>query len=336
MKLIQTVVLSLILVAFACPVFADSADAFIGTWAMKMPGGKAGWLMFERTDDGLSGQLWTVGQSKPLTKINSNNGGLDFIRMCKIGDPPYPGGAPSGERIACPHTARVSGDQMLVSMTVAHPDKPQYTINLLGKRMPPLPPRPDLSRVKFGKPIELFNGQNLDGWKLANPKKINGWKVVDGVLANDTPKLDFSAFGEYGNLHTERFFDDFELSIEFNVAAGGNSGIYLRGVYEAQVVDYDSRMQGLQGVGAIFSRIPPSEKAGKKGGQWQHYLLTLVDRHITVVLNGVKVIDNEPLAGCTNGAFQADETVPGPIYLQGDHTAVKYRNIRLRPVIGRK
>ncbi|MHC4994923.1 MAG: 3-keto-disaccharide hydrolase [Planctomycetota bacterium] len=315
---------------------AGAADPFIGAWAMKMPDGKAGWLNIERTDEGLRGELWTVGQSKPLSKIELKGDRLSFVRNVKIGEPPYPGGPPQGDRVPCPHEATVSGDKMLVSMTAAHPDRPHYTIAFTGKKMPPLPPRPDLSEVKFGKPIELFNGKNLDGWKMRNPAKLNGWKAVDGVLVNETPKLDFSAFGEYGNLHTEKFFDDFELSIEFNVPPGGNSGIYLRGVYEAQVVDRDSRMQGLQGVGAIFSRIPPSEKAGKPGGQWQHYLLTLVDRHITVVLNGKKVIDNQPLPGATNGAFQADETVPGPIYLQGDHTSVRYRNIVLRPVIGKK
>ena len=113
----------------------------------------------------------------------------------------------------------------------------------------------------------------------------------------------------------------------------GNSGIYLRGVYEAQVVDRDSRMQGIHGVGAIFGRIPPSEKAGRAGGKWQQYDITLVNRHATVILNGKKVIDNYPIAGCTNGALQADKTTPGPIYLQGDHTAVSYRNIVLRPVL---
>ena len=52
-----------------------------------------------------------------------------------------------------------------------------------------------------------------------------------------------------------------------------------------------------------------------------------------VILNGKKVIDNQPILGCTNGALHADETIPGPLYLQGDHTAVSYRNIVLYPVV---
>jgi hypothetical protein len=204
----------------------------------------------------------------------------------------------------------------------------------LGKRLPPLPPKPDLSKVKFGQPIRLFNGVDLTGWKLIDPRKINGWKVKEGELVNETPKKTFDAFAPYGNLRTERTFGDSKLTIEFNVPPGGNSGIYVRGAYEAQVVDRDSRMQGLQGVGAIFSRVKPTKNAGKPGGQWQNYEVTIVDRHATVVLNGETVIDNQPVIGNTNGAFQSDVTRPGPLHLQGDHTSVRYRKIVLYPVIG--
>ena len=53
-------------------------------------------------------------------------------------------------------------------------------VSFTGKRMPPIPPKPDLSKVSFGEPIRLFNGRNLDGWKLTNSKQINGWKAVEG------------------------------------------------------------------------------------------------------------------------------------------------------------
>ncbi len=125
----------------------------------------------------------------------------------------------------------------------------------------------------------------------------------------------------------------FWLHIEFLVEKDRNSGIYLRGMYEAQVVDRYSRMQGIQGPGAIFGRIAPSTNAGRSGGQWQSYDLTLVDRHVTVVLNGTTVVDNQPIIGPTAGAIYTDPSAPGPIYLQGDHTAVKYRNIYLAPVV---
>ena len=132
---------------------------------------------------------------------------------------------------------------------------------------------------------------------------------------------------------TVKELEDFRLHIEFKPPPAGNSGIYLRGMYEAQVVDRDSRMQGMQGVGAIFGRIKPLKNAGKPGGEWNTYDITLVDRHVTVVLNGETVIDNEPVKGPTGGAIQSDVTKPGPIYLQGDHTSVSYRNIWIERIL---
>ena len=61
--------------------------------------------------------------------------------------------------------------------------------------------------------------------------------------------------------------------------------------------------------------------------------ITLVDRHLTVILNGQTIIDNQPVLGCTGGALTSDEFKPGPIFLQGDHTNVDYRNMVLRPVV---
>jgi hypothetical protein len=203
-----------------------------------------------------------------------------------------------------------------------------------GKKIPPMPAAaPDLSKVRFGHPIALFNGTDLTGWRANEPDKLFGWCVENGTLKNNTPKTDFSATGAYANLRTEAVFGDFWLHIEFLVEANRNSGIYLQGMYEAQVVDRDSRMQGLQGVGAIFGAIAPSMNAGKPGGEWQSYDITLVDRHVTVVLNGQMVIDNQPISGPTAGAIHTNPAEPGPIYLQGDHTTVAYRNIYLAPVV---
>ena len=65
----------------------------------------------------------------------------------------------------------------------------------------------------------------------------------------------------------------------------------------------------------------------------QTYDITLADRHLTVVLNGAMIHDNVPLLGCTGGALWSDEFKPGPIYLQGDHTGVEYRNMVLTPIV---
>ena len=332
MQELRLIVVTFALMLVVPAVGRESGDPqdFAGHWALEMNNGAAGWLALNLTEGEWSGQLWTVGQPKTIQNLRYADGKLTFKRALRIGPPEYPGGPFTGERAMRDLVATVQGESISVVMKITGGQDFVH----LGKRLPPLPPKPDLSKVNFGKPIRLFNGVDLTGWKLINSKKINGWKVKHGELVNETPKKTFDAFAPYGNLRTERVFGDSKLTIEFNVPPGGNSGIYLRGAYEVQVVDRDSRMQGLQGVGAIFSRVEPSKNAGKPGGQWQSYEITMVDRHATIVLNGETVIDNQPVVGNTNGSFQADVTRPGPLHLQGDHTSVRYRNIVLYPVIG--
>jgi hypothetical protein len=135
------------------------------------------------------------------------------------------------------------------------------------------------------------------------------------------------------NLRTIREFEDFNLRLEVNPPPGCNSGVYLRGIYEVQVLDSFGQPVDSHNMGAIYSRITPTVAAEKPPGEWQTLDITLVDRHVTVILNGTKIIDNQPLQGCTGGALWSDEFRPGPIYLQGDHGPVSYRNIVLRPVV---
>ena len=311
----------------------NKAYRFIGNWALSMPYGSAGWLSITEKDENLKGELWMVGAPKPLSDISVENNKLYFTHNRSIGERKYKDGPASGPKIALKHSATIIGDKLNIEVEVPKNDGTFKKVKFNGVRIAPTPPKPDLSQVEYGEPIELFNGKDLNGWKLTNPNQINKWKAVDGVLFNDTPKKTFNPFAHYGNLRTEREFTDFNLDLEFNVPKGGNSGIYLRGLYEVQVVDHDSRMQGMHGVGSIFNRIIPKGNFGKAGGEWQHYNITLIDRHVTVILNGEKVIDNEPILGCTNGALHADVTKQGPIYLQGDHTKVRYRNIIIKEII---
>ena len=270
--------------------------------------------------------MWAVGNVRSIAKPTIDaDGALSFTlrqRRAKKGSP-----VTLTERVFL----RVKDGRLMGKYHKTSGDGSESTERFSGKRLPPLPARPDLSKVRFAKPIRLFNGKDLSGWRLSDPDKKQGWSVRDGILTNDTPKKDFSAYGEYGNLRTDKEFEDFKLHIEFRVGENCNSGIYLRGMYEAQVVDRDSRMQGMSGVGAIFGRIAPSKNAGKPGGEWQTYDITLVDRHVTIVLNGQTVIDNQAVEGPTGGALIADVTRPGPVYLQGDHTSVEYRNIIISP-----
>ncbi|TWT53845.1 hypothetical protein Pla22_14790 [Rubripirellula amarantea] len=310
-----------------------NTNVALGNWSLVLPNGAAGWMTIGQHEGALKAELWTVGMGRATDNVRYDGNTLTFYRKISVGAPEYAGGPPTGPKVNVKHIATIDGDRITVDMQWPNSAGDIEEQRFHGKRLRPLPPRPNLDQVQYGETIELFNGRDLTGWRLTNPSQMSGWKAEDGELVNTTPKLSFDPFSQYGNLRTDREFDDFNLILEFNVPKGGNSGVYLRGRYEAQVVDRDSPMQGIQGVGAIFSRMAPSTNAGKLGGQWQSYDITLVDRHVTVILNGTKVIDNQPIVGATNGALSADDEAPGPIYLQGDHTAVRYRNLYLRPVV---
>lgn len=318
--------LSLISLILAASLQADTMPKdLLGGWSLELDSKEPAWMrIVEKDGNPMVYMRLHVGPDGPYEVSEITDGRLKFFLKRK-----------RKNRAAAPPMVEVGLVDGKMKGTITRTPKqgePKKT-NFTGKRFPAMPKAPDLSKVRFGHPISLFNGKDLTGWRPHESDKINGWSAEDGMLVNSTPKTDFSATGAYANLRTDGEFEDFWLHIEFLVEAKRNSGVYLRGMYEAQVVDRDSPMQGIQGVGAIFGFIEPSTNAGKPGGEWQTYDLTLVDRHITVVLNGIKVIDNKPVWGPTGGAVNTDPSAPGPIHLQGDHTAVKYRNIYLAPVM---
>ena len=168
---------------------------------------------------------------------------------------------------------------------------------------------------------------------MTNEKQKNGFSAKDGVLTNDPAQSEGEHHVSYGNLRTDQEFEDFNLKLEVNVPEGSNSGVYLRGMYEVQVLDSYGKELDPHNMGAIYSRIKPTVSAEKPAGTWQTMDITLCDRHATVILNGVKIIDNQPIYGPTGGALKSDVFTPGPIYLQGDHGKVFYKNLVLTPII---
>ncbi|MGO9261526.1 MAG: DUF1080 domain-containing protein [Bryobacteraceae bacterium] len=171
-------------------------------------------------------------------------------------------------------------------------------------------------------PEPIFNGKDLSGWEPigTNP---NHWTVKNGELINE----------EHGaNLRTTRKFQDFKLHIEYNCPDKGNSGVYLRGRYEVQVeyepVDANDRLHSM---GTIYSFVPAAVELPRKPGTWESFDITLVGRHVTIIRDGVKTIDNQEIPSLTGGALDSNEGEPGPFYLQGDHTGgMLYRNITVQ------
>jgi hypothetical protein len=122
---------------------------------------------------------------------------------------------------------------------------------------------------------------------------------------------------------------DFKLHIEFRYPKGSNSGVYLRGRYEVQIEDLEGAEPPSDVIGAVYGFLPPNASASKGPGEWQTYDITLVGRLVTVVFNGQTVICRSEIPGITGGALDSREGEPGPIYLQGDHGPIEYRNITI-------
>ena len=301
---------------------------YTGRWALTIPGGGAGWLGVEEKGGALTGSiLWGGGSVVPVQSVKVEDGKLIVTRVHK-----HKKKNAEGKEVQVTDTETITGTATgdTLSLTTERADdqggksKPAA---FTGKKIAPIPATPDLKAVKYAAPITLFNGKDLTGWRLIDPKADNGWSVADGLLQNRVEKGK-----HHGNLRTDAEFEDFNLKLELKTQAGSNSGIYLRGIYEVQVAETFGKSLDSHNMGALYSRITPSVAAEKAIGEWQTLDITLVQRHLTVILNGKTIIDNQPVLGCTGGALWSDETKPGPLYLQGDHTNIDYRNIVLTPV----
>jgi hypothetical protein len=326
------IVVSLFVLGTACAALAAD-NPFLGEWALTIPGGAAGWLGVQEREGQLeASMLWGWGSVEPVASVKVEDGKLVVTRKHVV-DRKDAAGKKTKVTLIETITGTVQGDDIKLTSTKPRDNgEGEDVAEFGGHRQAPMPPAPDLSRIKFGPAERLFNGKDLTGWRLTDPNAANGWSVKDGLLENEVVQEE-GKHKNYGNLRTDRDFEDFNLKVEVLVGKGKNSGVYLRGIYECQVADTYGRPLNPHNMGAIYSRIKPTVSAEKPPGEWQTMDITFVDRHATVVLNGKRIIDNQPVMGCTGGALWSDVTRPGPIYLQGDHTGIEYRSLVLRPVI---
>jgi hypothetical protein len=200
-----------------------------------------------------------------------------------------------------------------LSGTITNPDGQKHAFT--GVRAPLLVR--DKAPV-WNAPVKIFNGKNLDGWVTQKPE--NQWVVENGVL-----KSPHSG----SNIMTKERYNDFKLHIEFKIPAGSNSGVYLRGRYELQVIDSKGQEPSSVLFGGIYGFLTPNQDAAKAAGEWQSYDITLVGRRVSIVANGKAIITDAIIPGITGGAIDSKEGEPGPIFLQGDHGPVEYRNITI-------
>lgn len=266
-----------------------------GTWKMDVGKNDKATLALSHVKNNISGKM-TGKEAGEVSKAVLNGQALTLTIK-------------EGEK-TCKLEAKVKGDVMEGTIERAGGKAEKFTAS---------------RERKWGEPIKLFNGKNLDDWKTIDPPgetADNHWKVVDGVLTNIQGGK---------NIVSEKSFKDFKLHVEFRVPPHGNSGVYLRGRYEIQVQDDAGKQTDVHNCGALYSRIAPSENAAKPAGEWQSFDITLVGQYLTVVHNGKTTIDNKELEGITGGALDSNEFQGGPIYFQGDHGKIEYRNVTLTP-----
>lgn len=314
----------------------SSHAEFLGMWTLDIEDNTVGWLHVHEDQGFLDADMmWVGGSVAPVGHIYMAND--KTLVVTRTYDRPKGKDAKGNERKhIMTFTVKIKriGDQ--ITGTMVGPDwngGDERTTAFIGTKLPDVPAKPDLSNLKFGRAITLFNGKDLSGWKIINPKDKNGFMAKDGELITDPKQPESGEYVRYGNLRTEQEFTDFNLTLEVNVPEENNSGIYLKGMYEVQVYDSYGKDLDSHHMGALYSRITPTVAAEKPHGEWQSFDITLLDRHVTVILNGIKIIDNQPVHGPTGGAMISDVFAPGPIYLQGDHGNVKYRNIVIQPIL---
>lgn len=245
------------------------------------------------------------GSARPISKINFINDKMTFSI------PPQWDDSETDLSVE----AYLKNDQL---SGVMHTPKGE-TLNWIGIRAPKLI---NTKTPIWGKPISLFNGKNLNGWQALGTE--NQWIAENGILKS--PKSG-------SNLRSIRTFDDFKLHVEFRYPKESNSGVYLRGRYEVQVTDSKGRDPLKDQLGAIYGFIAPLEIPAKEAGEWQSFDITLIGRVVTIALNGKTIIHKNEIPGITGGALDSNEGEPGPIFFQGDHGPIEYRNIVIRPAL---
>ena len=295
--------------ALGLPAHSQAAPV-LGRWDLVVTGSNGtypSWLEVTTSGrDALVGRfVGQLGSARPIARVEYNAGALHFAI-------PHQWEQGNGDLRV---DGKIEGDRL--TGTIVNPDGTSHAFTATRA--------PSMRRAaapEWGEPIDLFNGKDLTGWTTQGGA-VSKWSSVNGVLTN-------SANG--ANLMTTRSFGDFKLHVEFRYAKGGNSGIYLRGRHEVQVEDSPEReVPQSTHIGGVYGFLTPNENASTGPGEWQTYDITLIGRRVTVVLNGKNVITDQVIPGITGGALDSTEGAPGPILLQGDHTAVEYRNVRLTP-----
>jgi hypothetical protein len=202
----------------------------------------------------------------------------------------------------------------------------------------------------------LFNGTNLDGWKIKGDNTDRSkWTVGAATMDAENNRALKVAKAEPGkgelinaagggvDIYSEAEFGDCLVTLELMVPKGSNSGVYLMGNYEVQVLDsFGKDKVGPGDIGGIYGAAAPRSNAARAPGEWQTFEIdfqaprfengkkTANARFLCVKLNGQVIHEDVEVKGVTGGNLGRGETAKGPLLFQGDHGPVAYRNIRVK------
>jgi hypothetical protein len=320
------------------PALSQKTNPFAGRWDLTVTVGTdqyPSWLEVTEKDGALEARAQQrTGNVAPVAGVKMD--GARLIVTVAAAAPPR---AAAGNRPATKGRPEIiwelteSGGKLTGAQKQGH-----TTWQLAGVRAPALK---HAAPKAWTEPEPLFNGKDLTGWEPINntpearqAKFSSHWTARNGELVNEA---------RGSNLRTTRTFDDFKIHVEYVCPPDENSGIYLRGRYEAQVAPPPAAGEsaapprgGGPGyhnpygfVGCIYGMLGPATQPPFRP-EWQTYDITLIGRWVTVVFNGVTTVANQEIAGPTGGAIDANEGTPGPIYLQGDHHGgIRYRNLTI-------
>ncbi len=220
-----------------------------------------------------------------------------------------------------------------------------------------------LTTWAFAAPVTAvapFNGKNLDGWKVkTNPTVKSQWMVGSAQPSPAEPKKftvspqgnqlinNTTGHGQSVDIYSETAHGDAIITLEVMVPKDSNSGIYVMGEYEVQVLDSFGKdaSPGPGDMGAVYGAQPPKNPKYRAPGEWNtyeiHWQAPKFDaegkkiahaKFIKVILNGVTIHENLEMKGPTPAGVDGKEKARGPLMFQGDHGPVAYRNITVSPL----
>jgi hypothetical protein len=320
----------------------SKTNPFLGVWNISGQGPDSAivyWLELKEGKDGKLDSLFLNRTSHPipLTMVKIEGDELTFQVSGTAAQPTGPVFHAKVEngKLVGHHTAR-SGGRPGAAGQPASPVT-EREVNWVGVRPPVFPKANANASHKFGDPVVLYDAEHmkmmpnmsLDSvWGIqGGDGKLAGWKVdADGNFANDAPG------GK--NLVSKQKFYNFKVEVEYKLEPKSNSGIYLRGRYELQVLDdlTDTTTEKFLTQMAVYGRTAPLTLASKAPGEWQKMDATIVENKVTVHLNGKLVQNNTTILGVTGGTLDNDELAPGPLMIQGDHGHVWIRKVVVTPI----